>query len=313
MSEMTDDLRALLIPPQEMSLRSRFGLESAPLRLITSGWHRLVVAAPDRVFVFPRHQGEVPMLEREADVLSALDLDFAPRLLRLHRDVRISPYPFLELTRIPGKSYDVVEASLSFEEVAGCLESLGRRVARWHQVTVPPRLRSRPEHLDMPRVSDAWTRPEAIRRTAHLAATSLTPHMSDIPADSWAGALMPIASLDRTTVHGEVSDGQFLIDDGLCVTGVVDWDGLHVNHPFVDLDFGPGGYRICGREQRWVELRRRIWEAYAAERGIPLPEWWCVNLFWCLLDAVTLLRSERAAPRWRKTLTDLSEATRALQ
>lgn len=137
--------------------------------------------------------------------------------------------------------------------------------------------------------------------------------MGHMPADSWADALMPIVSLDHSTVHGEVSDGQFLLDDGLRVTGVVDWDGLHINHPFVDLDFGVGGYRICRWEQRWVELRRRIWEAYAAERGIPLPEWRSVNLFWCLLDAMALLRSERFDARWRKTLTDLSEATRALQ
>lgn len=89
---MTEGLRSLLIPPQEARLRSRFGLDGVPLQLITSGWHRLVVAAPDRVFVFPRHQGEVPMLEREADVLSVLDLDFAPRLLGLHQDDRISPY-----------------------------------------------------------------------------------------------------------------------------------------------------------------------------------------------------------------------------
>src|SRR5579884_2603985 len=129
MDAMTEDLRALLIPPQEACLRVRFGLDGVPLHLITSGWHRLVVAAPDRVFVFPRHQGEVPMLEREATVLSALKLDVAARLLGLHRDDRISPYPFLELTRLPGRSYDTVEASLSFEDTVRCLEGLGRRVA----------------------------------------------------------------------------------------------------------------------------------------------------------------------------------------
>ncbi len=313
MGAMSGDLRALLIPPQETSLRSRFGLEDVPLQLITSGWHRLVVAAPDRVFVFPRHQGEVPMLEREADVLSALGLDFAPRLLGLHRDGRISPYPFLELTRIPGDSYDAVEASLSFEEVARCLEGLGRRVAQWHQVAVPSRFGSRPEHLDAPRVSEAWTEPDAMLETVRLAAESLRPHMGDVPADLWAETLIPIATMELTTVHGEVSDGQFLVDERLRVTGVVDWDGLHMGHPFVDLDFGVGGYRICRWEQRWAELRRCIWEAYATERGIPLPEWRCVDLFWCLLDAMTLMRSGRAEARWSRALADLSEVTRALR
>jgi aminoglycoside phosphotransferase (APT) family kinase protein len=310
---MGDDLRALLIPPQEASLRSRFGLEGVPLRLIASGWHRLVVAAPGRVFVFPRHLAEVPMLEREADVLPALGLDFAPRLLGLHRDDRISPYPFLELTRIPGNSYDAVEASLSFEGVATCLEGLGRRVAQWHRVAVPPRLGFRPGHLDAPRVSGAWTEPDDVPGTVRLAAESLGPHIGDAPADLWAEALLPVAALGRTTVHGEVSDGQFLVDEGLRVTGVVDWGGLHVAHPFVDLDFGVGGYRVCRWEQSWVELRRRIWGAYAAERGVSLPEWRCVDLFWCLLDAMTLLRSGRADARLSRALADLSEATRALR
>ena len=310
---MTEGLRALLIPPQEARLRSRFGVDGVPLQLITSGWHRLVVAAPDCVFVFPRHQGEVPMLEREADVLSVLDLDFAPRLLGLHRDDSISPYPFLELTRVPGRSYDAVEATLSFDDTVKCLEGLGQRVAQWHHVAVPSRFNSRPEHLDALRVSDAWTRPDAIPRTVHLAAESLTPHMGEVPADLWAEALIPVTALEHTTVHGDVSDGQFMIDERLHVIGVVDWDGLHTGHPFLDLDFGVGGYRICRWEQRWMEMRRRIWEAYASERGIPLPEWRCVNLFWCLLDAMTLLRSERLDARFGKTLAALSEATGALQ
>lgn len=111
---------------------------------------------------------------------------------------------------------------------------------------------------------------------------------NDASADVWSEALVPIAKLRRTTVHGEVSDGQFLVDEELRVTGVVDWDGLHVGHPLLDLDFGVGGYRICSRERNWAALRRRIWEAYAFERGATLPEWRCVNLFWCLIDAATL-------------------------
>ncbi len=309
---MTSDLRALLIPPQEATLRSRFGLNGVPLHLITSGWHRLVVAAPDRVFVFPRHQGEVPMLEREADVLSSLDLDFAPRLLGLYRDDGISPYPFLATTRIAGRSYDAVAGSLTFNDTVTCLEGLGRRVAQWHHVAVPPRITSRPAHLDVLRVSDAWTHPDAVLRTAHAAAESLTPHVGVVPAGVWAEALIPIAALERTTVHGEVSDGQFMIDESLRVTGVVDWDGLHLGHPLEDLDFGVGGYRICRWEQRWVEVRRRVWEAYVSERGVPLPEWRCVNLFWCLLDAMTLLHSNRGEARFAKALADLLEATSTL-
>ena len=189
---MADDLRALLIPPQEVRLRSRFGLNDIPLHLITSGWHRLVVAAPDRVFVFPRHQGDLPMLEREGDILSSLDLDFAPRLLGLHRDNGISPYPFLELTRIAGRSYDAVMGSLSFDDTVKSLEGLGRRVAQWQHATIPSRFASRPAHLDAPRVSDAWTQPDVVLRTAHLAAESLAPYLGVVPAGVWGEALIPL-------------------------------------------------------------------------------------------------------------------------
>jgi aminoglycoside phosphotransferase (APT) family kinase protein len=309
---MTEDLRALLIPPQEARLRSRFGLEDVPLQLITSGWERLVVAAPGRVFVFPRHLGEVPMLEREADVLSTLDLEFAPRLLGLHREGRISPYPFLELTRLPGRPFDAVEASLSFDDTVTCLEGLARRVAQVHRAAVPSRFNARPAHLDAPRVFDMWTQPDAMPRTVRRAAEALTPHLGGALADIWAEALLPITALERTTVHGEVSDGQFMIDGRLRVVGIVDWGGLHHGHPLRDLDFGVGGYRICCWEERWIEMRRHIWDSYASERGIQLPEWRCVNLFWCLLDAMTLLPAADADLRFGKAIADLSEATGAL-
>ncbi len=234
-------------------------------------------------------------------------------MLGLHRDDGVSPYPFLELNRMPGRPYDAIETSLSFDDVCECLENLGRRIAQWHRTAVPPRFDSRPEHLDVPRVSGAWTDPNEIPGTARLAARSLRPYMGDVPADLWAEALSPVAAVERTTVHGEVSDGQFLVDEGLRISGVVDWDGLHVGHPFRDLDFGVGGYRICRWEERWIELRRRIWEAYASERGVSLPEWRCVNLFWCLLDATTLLRSPYSDARLSKALADLSEATGCLE
>ncbi len=120
-------------------------------------------------------------------------VDFAPRLLGFHRDDEVSPHPFLELTRILGKPYDVVEASLSAEELAVCLEGLGRRIAQWHRVAVPCRFNPRPEHLDAPRVSDSWTRPDKIPVTARLAAESLRPHVRDVPADLWSEALADLS------------------------------------------------------------------------------------------------------------------------
>jgi aminoglycoside phosphotransferase (APT) family kinase protein len=272
---------------------------------------KLVVAAQDRVFTFPRRSRQVPMVEREAEVLSAVDLGIAPRLLGLHRDEAIWPYPFLELTRIPGKSWDTVAGSVAFEDAAQCLERLGRQVARWHQVTVPLRLQQRPGYLGTPRLAGAWTSAGAIRATVDRAAWLLSPHLPDARPQVWEKALRAVVALDQATVHGELSDRQFLVDGELRITGVVDWDGLHAGHPLLDLDFGAGMYRIFPVTQRCAELRRRIWAAYAAERAIPLPPWPCVNLLWCLLDATTLVH-ERDRPLRPAVLADLSAVTSEL-
>lgn len=52
-----------------------------------------------------------------------------------------------------------------------------------------------------------------------------------------------------------------------------------------------------------------IWEAYESERGATLSVWRCVNLFWYLIDAITLQNSDCTAARWSKALAELSEAT----
>lgn len=312
---MTDDLQALLIPPQEAKLRDDFDLNGVELELITSGWHRLVIAAPGRVFVFPRDDREVPRLEREADVLSVIaDLDFAPRLLGRHDDQSISRYPFLEMTRIEGTPYDATEDRLSYDEVATCLEGLGRRIAQLHDaVTVPPHLAARPAELDNPRVSNNWTRAEALAPLVKNIAESLRPYHHIVPDPRWIPALLPVATMKPTAVHGETSGGNVIVDKALEVAGLVDWDGLHRGHPLLDLDFGVAGYRICHREERWVELREQIWRAYATERQSPVPDWQSVNLFWSLRDVATVLEEPATVDaRLDGVLADLSEATEIL-
>jgi aminoglycoside phosphotransferase (APT) family kinase protein len=307
---MGGQLEAVLTP-EEQRLRSCFGLTDVPLQLITSGWQKLVVAAPDRVFTFPRRSRQVPMVQREADVLTAMSLRIAPRLLGLHRDEAIWPYPFLELTRIPGRSWDTVAHSLAFEDAARCLERLGRQIAQWHQVAAPLKFQHRPGYLGTPRLASAWTNADAIPATVDRVAELLSPHLPDARPDVWQKVLRSVAALDQVTVHGELSDGQFLVDNELRITGVVDWDGLHTGHPLLDLDFGVGTYRMFPAGQRCTELRRRVWAAYAAERTMPLPSWPCINLLCCLLDATTLVH-DRGSPLWPTVLADLSAVTSEL-
>lgn len=300
-----------MIPPQEERFRARFDLRDALLTLLTSGWQKLIVAAPDRVFAFPRGITQVPMVEREADVLATVRPSIAPRLLGLHRDPAISPYPFLELTRIPGVPWRHVEEQLGFEDAARCLERLARHIAVVHRLTVPETLAARPGYLDNPRIRQAWIDPAELSATTSRAARELSPYLDSTDPGRWVEFLDPVARMDHTAVHGELSRGQFLVDDRLQVSGIVDWDGLHLGHPLLDLDFGVDLYRIYAPPCDRMLLRQRIWTAYAAERGRRLPEWQSVRLFWCLLDALTLVH-ENDHTRLTAAIADLRDATNRL-
>lgn len=306
---MHSDLAALLIPPQEERFRARFDLRDAPLTLITSGWQKLIVQTPDRVFAFPRGVRQVPMVVREADVLSNVGPAIGPRLLGLHRDPAISPHPFLELSRIPGMPWHQVEHRISGEDAAQCLAQLARHIAVVHHLGVPDHLAARPDYLDNPRIVDEWTRPTELAATTRRAADQLSPYLDNPDPARWAQFLDPIARMRHTAVHGELSRGQFLVDDRLHISGIVDWDGLHTGHPLLDLDFGVDLYRIyeplCDR----ARLRQRMWTAYASARGGRLPEWRSVRLFWCLLDALTVLHEDDRS-RIPGEIADLRDATR---
>ncbi len=305
---MTSELAALLIPPQEERLRYSFRLDDAQLHLITSGWQKLIIQAPDRVFAFPRTAHQVAMVEREADVLSTVTPGSGPQLLGLHRDPAISPFPFLELTLIAGTCWRDVELRLDTEDAARCLEELAKRIAGIHRLPVPPRLASRPEYLDHARITGAWTRPSEISATTSRVAGRLSEYGTKPQPERWAAALAPIAAMRRTAVHGEISRGQFLVDDRQHITGIIDWDGLHTGHPLLDLDFGVDLYRIYQPEADRNQLRQRIWTAYSTEYGDQLPEWPSVRLFWCLLDVTTVLREGNDA-RLPQAIADLDAAT----
>ena len=88
--------------------------------------------------------------------------------------------------------------------------------------------------------------------------------------------------MDAVLVHGDVNEGQILVDEGLRVTGVLDWETAHIGHPLKDFDFGEWGYGIFAWDAHFHLLRRRMWEAYAEARGSPLPSWEAVHLAFCL-------------------------------
>src|SRR5947207_6681938 len=81
----------------------------------------------------------------------------------------------------------------------------------------------------------------------------------DLPpwrATAWLRELEPLASMAPALVHGDINEGQILVDDGLHVTGILDWETAGVGHPLKDFDFGEWGYGILAWELRFDVLRR---------------------------------------------------------
>jgi aminoglycoside phosphotransferase (APT) family kinase protein len=291
---MEDDcIHAVLIEPQLERFRELCGLDDMPLTATFEGWHRHAILSPDRVFLFPRDGSRFPGLLHEAAVLEALDGRGvpAPRLLGQWRDPRVSPYPFIAVSRRPGRTWSGLETDATLEQWITVLSGLGLAIASWQRLNLrdlPRWMRSRsPQRLrDFARLLDR----DALRDAASQVACRL-----DLPsrrATAWLRELEPLASMAPVLVHGDINEGQILVDDSLQVTGILDWETAGVGHPLKDFDFGEWGYGIFAWEPRFDVLRRHMWDAYTRAGGGELPSWRAVHLFFCLTSIAQFSQEE---------------------
>lgn len=303
-----DRLHAVLIEPQLARFRELCGVGGVPLTASFDGWHRHAIMAPDRVYLFPRHSSDVPALLREAAVLEALDGRGvpAPRLLGRWREPAVSPYPFIAVSRCPGRTWRELEAAVTLDAVATMLESLGRAIASWHGVDrreLQKRLRRRRNDIDD--MLDADELSAAAEGTARILGSPRR------QAADWS-ELEPLMAMEPVLVHGDVNEGQVVVDDTLSVTCVLDWERAHVGHPLKDFDFGEWGYGIFAWEPHFGVLRRRMWEAYVAERGGSLPSWRAMHLAFCLAWAHGYSRGQRLNDWARARLANNLELLRQM-
>jgi aminoglycoside phosphotransferase (APT) family kinase protein len=272
----------------------RFGLDARELEADFSGWHKRAILSPSSVFLFPRYDTDVALVEREAAALGVLaELPVVPKLAGLWREPQIGPYPFLETERRFGTSLDdLIEDDLSFAEVGDVLERLGAATAVWHDIDVaglPDVLRSPPE-------PDPWLEVlgegAGLRERLGSACETLAARLPrDVaPAaswvDTWDALLAPLAALAPVLTHGDVHETQVLVDDELELVAVLDWDHSGVAHPVRDFNFGEWGFEIFAWEERFDELYRRYWDGYRSRRTVDLPDHRSVLLFRTLGDAL---------------------------
>ena len=290
----TDDcIDAVLIEPQLERFRELCGLGDVPLTATFEGWHRHAILSPDRVFLFPRDRSRVPGLLHEATVLEALDGRGvpAPRLLGQWRDPRVSPYPFIAVSRLPGRTWSGLETDATLDQLITVLSGLGQAIASWQRLNprdLPRQLRSR--HPQRLRDFACLLGMDALREAARKAGCRLG--LPSRRATAWLQELEPLASMAPVLVHGDINEAQIMVDDSLHVTGILDWETAGIGHPLKDFDFGEWGYGIFAWEPRFDVLRRHMWESYTRARGGELPSWRAVHLFFCLTSIAHFSQQE---------------------
>ena len=262
-------IEAVLIPPQLRRFRAVAGVEAdEPLRVEVRGWHKLVVLAGGRAFLFPRHSADVEGLQRELVAYRVLErhgVPLVPRVVGEWDDPEVYPHPFAAVTRVEGTPP---------RDATSLFDQLGAAVARWHAVDpTPEELRDAPvppDHLVLDH--QRWIRRALDPSTVADAVTEAVERL-DAPEHraEWTEHLGAAADLGRVLVHGDVHEDQLLaVGDEL--TGVLDWETARIDHPFFDFDFGEWGTALW-REHRheFPDLWRRQWEPYARARGLDLP------------------------------------------
>lgn len=273
-----DPLLAAVSPPRAERFRELAGLRPGePVVGDFSGWSKLVLLTPKLAVLFPRDHTMVEPLRREVEALAAVapaGLREVPEVLHVWEGAGISPYPVVALSRLRGVILEGLLPTLDVDAVGRVVEQLGWLAGRWHRASAAP-LASRPPRDRRHRTAldqllgarpDAPDAADAVARVCRALGILRQDEALALAAIRRARELAPVIA------HGDVHEGQVLVDpeDGLRVTGILDWQTATVDHPMSDFDFGEWGSTIWRRHRASLPaLRRRWWSAYAAERGLP--------------------------------------------
>lgn len=277
-----DPVLAVIRPPSVERFRGLVGIHpDEPIRGDFTGWCKLVLLTHEFAILFPRDHVRSDWLGQEIEALQAITpvgLAQAPALVGVFHEKDICAYPFVVERRLPGEMLDRCVRDLSADEFCDVLEQVGRLAARWHTAD-PGVLAQRPRRTQPKQAFvDELLRPDG--------PTAVDVDLTPSERAAFTDALARIRGLAPVLVHGDLHEGQILVDDGRKVTGILDWQAARVNHPFADFDlgeWGTGAWRA--HRPNFPELRRRMWAAYAAERGFEDDLVDEFELFWAVVHA----------------------------
>jgi aminoglycoside phosphotransferase (APT) family kinase protein len=236
-------------------------------------------------------------------------------------DAELSFAPCVAVERRDGERWSVLEDRASIEEVEQLLQSLGAAIATWHCLDLerlPSEIRE-PADFQPKAALDRFLAPaELASAVQEVAALSGAPRSW---RQRWINSLEPITAMSPVFIHGDVCEGQLLVDAERRVGTVLDWDTAGIGHPLHDFDFGEWGFGIFGWEDDFARLRHAMWSTYADNRAIAgLPNAAQVHLAFTLSELLFHERryQQRSLDAWATTRREtirraLGPATEAVQ
>lgn len=127
--------------------------------------------------------------------------------------------------------------------------------------------------------------------------------------DRWMHVVEPCLRMAPTLTHGDINEGQIMVDSQDQVVALIDWESVGAGHPLQDFNFGEWGPGIWNLERDFARLRRLCWQRYVEQRRADLPDWRAVHL---LLTIIAAPPPEGDASDWSpsrrsNTLANLAE------
>lgn len=293
---MSDELVHAILPPPDLArFRELTGVGNVELEVSFSGWSKLAILTSEQLFLFPRRGRDTELLHGAmvCEELTRVDVECVPRVLGRWPDGLLSPGPFVAFENRPGTEWSILEGDADLEQMERVLRSLGGSIASWHRI-------------DVSELSPEAQQPFGVERsrwvTDFLHPTRAESAVDDVVrllaadaawASTWGRTVCQLSTMAPVLLHGDVHEGQLLVDESLCVRTVLDWDTAGVGHPLFDFDFGEWGIGIFAWEAEFPRLRRAMWESYRLVRGdADLPSGDEVNLLFTLAELAYFTQCE---------------------